>query len=86
MLSHITTNSDVVREQKSGSGRVRGLLFGVGSGSGIKISGIFPSGFGVYMLKFWVGVASGSTFRGWVGDHNVGVFPLGFRGFGAPNT
>ena len=36
--------SDVVGEQKSGSGRVRGLLFGVGSG--IKISGTSPSGFG----------------------------------------
>ena len=41
-------SSDVVGEQKSGSGRVRGLLFGVGSGSGIKISGTSPSGFGVF--------------------------------------
>ena len=38
-------NSDVLGEQKSGSGRVRGLLFGVGSGSGINISGTSPSGF-----------------------------------------
>ena len=38
--------SDVVGEQKSGSGRVRGLFFGIGSGSGIKISGTSPSGFG----------------------------------------
>ena len=37
--------SDVVGEQKSGSGRVRGLLFGVRSGSGINISGTSPSGF-----------------------------------------
>ena len=37
-------SSDVLGEQKSGSGRVRGLLFGVGSGSGINISGTSPSG------------------------------------------
>ena len=37
--------SDVFGEQKSGSGRVRGLLFGVGSGSGINISGTSPLGF-----------------------------------------
>ena len=37
--------SDVVGEQKSGLGRVRGLLFGVGSGLGINISGTSPSGF-----------------------------------------
>ena len=41
-----STNSDVFGEQKSGSGRVRGLLFGVGSGSGITMSGSSPSGFG----------------------------------------
>ena len=40
--------SDVVGEQKSGSGRVRGLFFGIGSGSGIKISGTSPSGFRVF--------------------------------------
>ena len=80
--------SDVVGEQKSGSGRVRDLLFGFGSGSGIKISGTSPSprvsGFSrVFKLKSRVGVGSGSTFRGQVGvgDHNVGVVPLGFRGF-----
>ena len=37
--------SDVFGEQKSGSGRVWGLLFGVGSGSGINISGTSPLGF-----------------------------------------
>ena len=38
-------NSDVVGEQKSGSGWVWGLLFGFRSGSGINISGISPLGF-----------------------------------------
>ena len=37
--------SDVVREQKSGSGWVQGLLFGFWSGSGINILGMSPSGF-----------------------------------------
>ena len=46
LISPTALCSDVVGEQKSGSGRVRGLLFGVGSGSGIKISGTSPSGFG----------------------------------------
>ena len=47
------------------------------------------SGFSrVFKLKSRVGVGSGSTFRGrvGVGDHNVGVVPLGFRGFGSPTT
>ena len=39
------TVSDVFGEQKSGSGQIRGLLFGVGSGSGINIAGTAPSGF-----------------------------------------
>ena len=37
--------SDVVGEQKSGSGQVRGLLFRFGSGLGINISGTSLSGF-----------------------------------------
>ena len=37
--------SDVVGEQKSGLGRVQGLLFGFWSGSGINISGMSLSGF-----------------------------------------
>ena len=37
--------SDVFGEQKSGSGLVRGLLFGFELGSGINISGMSPSGF-----------------------------------------
>ena len=40
--------SDVVWEQKSGSGRVQGLLFGFGLGLGINISGMSPSGFQVF--------------------------------------
>ena len=44
-LIKLSCNSDVFGEQKSGSGRVWGLLFGVGSGSGINISGTSPSGF-----------------------------------------
>ena len=39
-------SSDVFGEQKSGSGRVQGLFFGFGSGSGINISGKSP-------LAFW---------------------------------
>ena len=39
-------NSDVFREQKSGSGWVWVLLFGVGLGSGTNNDGEFPSGFG----------------------------------------
>ena len=37
--------SDVVGEQKLGSGRVQGLLFGFRSGSGINISGMSPWSF-----------------------------------------
>ena len=37
--------SDVVGEQKLGSGRVQGLLFGFMSGSWINISGASPSAF-----------------------------------------
>ena len=47
--------SDVFREQKLGSGRVRGLLFRVGSGLGINISGTSPRVFGVsgiFKVKF----------------------------------
>ena len=43
--------SDVVREQKVGSGQF--LLFGVGSG--IKMSGILPPGFGFYRVNVRVG-------------------------------
>ena len=48
-------------------------------GSGIKISGTYPSRFGV---------GSGFGFWGQVGfrDQDVGVVPLGFLGFGSPNT
>ena len=41
-------NSDVFGEQKSGLGRIRGLLFGFGSGLGINISGTSSSGFRVF--------------------------------------
>ena len=50
--------SDVAREQKSGSSRVQGLLFGFRSGSRINISGMFPSGFRglrVFKVKFRIG-------------------------------
>ena len=72
-------NSDGVGEQKLGSGRVRGLLFGVGSG--INISGTSPLDFGVLYLKSKVGVVSGSAFRGrvWIGVLKCRVVPLGFR-------
>ena len=40
-----TRSSDVVEEQKPGLGQVRGLLFGIGSGLGINISGTSSSGF-----------------------------------------
>ena len=43
LLEH--PGSDVFREQKSGSGWVQGLLFGFGSGLGINIWGMSPSGF-----------------------------------------
>ena len=43
--SCLFSDSDVFGEQKSGSGQVWGLLFGVGSGSGINISGTSPLGF-----------------------------------------
>ena len=74
-------DSDVVGEQKSGSGRVRGSKF---RGRPPRVSGISRG----FKLKFRVGVGSGSTFRGRVGfgDHNVRVVPLGFRGFGSPIT
>ena len=41
---HAVVCSDVVREQKSGSGQVRGLLFRLESGLGINISGTSPTG------------------------------------------
>ena len=47
-LCNRTKISDVVGEQKSGSGQGSGLLFRFGSDSGIKISGTSPSGFGVF--------------------------------------
>ena len=80
--------SDVFEEQKSGSGQVRGLLWGFRSGLGINISGTSPPPPGFSKLKSKVGVGSGSTFHGWVGfgDHNVGVVPLGFWGFESVNT
>ena len=62
--------SDVVREQKSGSGRV--LLFGF---EGLKFWEL-PPGFWVFKVKFWIRVGLSSAFRGWVGD-----FPLVFRIF-----
>ena len=43
--------SDVVGEQKSGLGQVRVLLFWVGSGSGINISGMSTLGFGGFIVK-----------------------------------
>ena len=65
----------------SGSGRVRGSKF---RGRPPRVSGFSR----VFKLKSRVGVGLGSTFRGrvGVGDHNVGVVPLGFRGFGSPTT
>ena len=65
MLSTLWRLSDVVGEQKSGSGRVRGLLFGFRSGSVINISGTSPSGFQSFgFFKGFritdVGVGSGS--------------------------
>ena len=61
--------------------RVRGSKF---QGRPPRVSGFSR----VFKLKSRVGVGSGSTFRGrvGVGDHNVGVVPLGFRGFGDPTT
>ena len=64
--------------------RGRGLLFGVGSGLGINISGTSPSGFRVFLRKSLgladVGVGSGSAFRGQIGfgDQTFGDVPLGF--------
>ena len=53
--------SDVLGEQKSGSGQVRGLLFWVGSG--INISGTSPLGVsGIFKVKFRIGWC-----RGWFG-------------------
>ena len=69
------SNPFLVDRQKVGSGWVQILLFRVGSGSGIKMSGILPSGFGFLGVKVKVGLGSSSTFRGWVGDT-----PLGFSG------
>ena len=46
---YLEVTSDVVGEQKSGSGWVQGLLSWFRSGSGINILGTFPSGFQVFM-------------------------------------
>ena len=65
-----------------GPGWVRVLLFGVGSGSVIKMLVILPSGFRFLRVKVRIGFGSGSAFRGRVGfgDQNVEDFPLGFLG------
>ena len=51
MPNGLIQGSDVVGEQKLGSGQVWGLLFGVGLGSGINISGRSPLGFLGFIVK-----------------------------------
>ena len=67
MGSEMCIRDSVFREQKSRSGQVWVLLFGVTSGSETKNDREFLSGFGYYRVKVRVGSGSGSTFRDLVG-------------------
>ena len=62
-VHQLIQNSDVVGEQKFGSGWVRVLHFGLGLGSRTKNIGDYPSGFRVLRVKVRVGLGLGSSGR-----------------------